>query len=290
MIRNSAMLGAFLRARRGQLLRGELGLPLIGGRASGLRREEVANLAAVSVTWYTWLEQGRDITPSRQVLDALARTLLLSATEHAHLLSLAGYSAPSPVADPFVAPTVPAHVRQLLDSLVDFPAYAIAPDWGILAWNAINTAVYPNVATVPESDRNMLWLMFTDPYLRDLLPDWEHTARSYVAAFRAAAGPRLTAPPFSLLVKRLLEASESFCEIWESHSIDVLPSRERLVRHPVVGDLHLRQHTFTSADHPDLHLVIFIPVLGTDTSTRLHRMLDGEAATPLRSGSLGVLH
>ena len=245
MIRNSSMVGAFLRARRGRLFRGEIGLPPIGGRVSGLRREEVAYLAGVSVTWYTWLEQGRDITPSRQVLDALARALLLSATEHAHLLSLAGYSAPTPVADP-VVPTVPAHVRQLLDSLVEFPAYAIAPDWGILAWNAMNTAVYPNVATVAESDRNMLWLMFTDPYLRDLLPDWEHTARSYVAAFRAEAGPRLTDPPFSLLVRRLLEASESFREIWESHSIEVLPSRERLVRHPVVGDLHLRQHNFST--------------------------------------------
>ncbi|GAA1291549.1 helix-turn-helix transcriptional regulator [Pseudonocardia aurantiaca] len=289
MTRNSAMLGAFLRARRGQVVRGELGLPLIGGRASGLRREEVAYLAAVSVTWYTWLEQGRDVAPSRQVLDALARTLLLSTTEHAHLLSLAGYSAPSPVADP-VAPTVPGHVRQFLDSLEEFPAYAIAPDWGILAWNAMNTAVYPNVPTVAGSDRNMLWLMFTDPYLRDLLPDWERTARSYVAAFRAEAGPRLTDPPFALLVKRLLEASESFREIWESHSIDVLPTRERLVRHPVLGDLHLRQHNFTPADHPDLHLVIFMPVLGTDTSNRLHRMLDREAATPLRSDSLGVLH
>ena len=148
MKHNAAMMGQFLTNRRRQLVRAQLGLPHIAGRTTrGLRREEVAYLAGVSVTWYTWLEQGRDVTPSRQVVDSLARTLRLSHAEHVYLSSLAGYSAPHPAEDPSPG-AVPAHVQRLLDALADYPALAIAPDWAILAWNAIYAAVYPNVATV----------------------------------------------------------------------------------------------------------------------------------------------
>ena len=135
------------------------------GLTRGLRREEVAYLAGVSVTWYTWLEQGRDVTPSRQVVDSLARTLRLSHAEHVYLSALAGHSAPQPAEDPSPG-TVPAHVQRLLDALADYPALVIAPDWAILAWNAVYEALYPNVATVAAADRNFLWLLFTDPYLR----------------------------------------------------------------------------------------------------------------------------
>jgi transcriptional regulator with XRE-family HTH domain len=160
--RNAAMIGEFLKTRRGQLARADFGLPPITRGTSGLRREEVAYLAGVSITWYTRLEQGRDITASRQVLDALARTLRLSAAEHAYVLSLAGYSAPQPAEDP-IAQTVPAHVQRLLDALTDYPAYAIAPHWAITAWNTAYAALYPNVATVAAADRNLLWLLFTGP-------------------------------------------------------------------------------------------------------------------------------
>src|SRR5882757_631151 len=117
MKHNAAMMGQFLTSRRRQLERAHLGLPQIAGRTTrGLRREEVAYLAGVSVTWYTWLEQGRDVTPSRQVLDSLARTLRLSQAEHDYLLSLGGYSAPHPAEDASPG-TAPAHVQRLLDAL-----------------------------------------------------------------------------------------------------------------------------------------------------------------------------
>jgi transcriptional regulator with XRE-family HTH domain len=277
--RNAAMIGEFLTAQRRQLVRADLGLPPVARRRTfGLRREEVAYLAGVSVTWYTWLEQGRDITPSRQVLDALARTMRLSAPEHAHVLSLAGYSAPQSAADP-VPQTVPAHVQRLLDALAGYPAYAIAPDWGISAWNTAYAALYPNVVTVAAADRNLLWLLFTDPYLRTLMPDWEFTSRYNVASFRAEAGSRLGDPPFSHLLGRLLETSEAFRAAWESHHIETLTSRRRLFRHPIVGDLHLEQHSLAPSDHPDLHLVIYTPVLTTDTPARLHQLLDIQAST-----------
>src|SRR5260370_32274477 len=127
-------MGQFLTSRRRQLVRADFGLPQITARMTrGLRREEVAYLAGVSVTWYTWLEQGRDVTPSRQVLDSLAQTLRLSHAEHVYLLSLAGYSAPRPAEDPSPG-TAPAHVQRLLDALAGYPPLAIAQDWAILAW------------------------------------------------------------------------------------------------------------------------------------------------------------
>src|SRR5258707_1006438 len=165
------MIGKFLRTRRRQLVRADFGLPPIARGSSGLRREEVAYLARVSITWYTRLEQGRAITPSRQVLDALA-----------------GY-----------------------------PAYALAPDWAVTAWNTAYAALYPNVATVAAADRNLLWLLFTDPYLRTLMPDWEFTSLYNAASFRAQAGPRLGDSPFCHLVQRLLQTSEAYRAAWQNY-------------------------------------------------------------------------
>jgi transcriptional regulator with XRE-family HTH domain len=274
MKNNAAMMGRFLTSRRRQLVRAHLGLPQVAGRMSrGLRREEVAYLAGVSVTWYTWLEQGRDVTPSRQVVDSLARTLRLSHAEHVYLSALAGHSAPQPAEDPSPG-TVPAHVQRLLNALAEYPALVIAPDWAILAWNAVYEALYPNVATVAAADRNFLWLLFTDPYLRALMPDWELTCAYNVASFRAEAGTRFGEPPFADLVSRLLDTSEAFRTAWESYDIDRLSSRERLFRHPEVGDLHLEQHSLVPSDHPSLRLVTFIPMPSTDTDQRLRRLLD----------------
>jgi transcriptional regulator with XRE-family HTH domain len=250
MKRNATMMGQFLTSRRRQLVRAHLGLPQIAGRMTrGLRREEVAYLAGVSVTWYTWLEQGRDVTPSRQVVDSLARTLRLSHAEHAYLSALAGHSAPQPAEDPSPG-TVPAHIQRLLDALADYPALVIAQDWAILAWNDVYAAVYPNVARVAVADRNFLWLLFTDPYLHTLMPDWELTGLYNVASFRAA---------------------------WETYDIDTLPTRERLFRHPEVGDLHLEQHSLVPSDQPHLRLVTFIPMPSTETAQRLRCLRDPRA-------------
>ncbi len=265
-------LGDFFRARRTRLDRADLGLPQLSRRSStGLRREEVAYLSGVSVTWYTWLEQGRDINPSRQVLDALARTLRLTGTEHAYVLSLAGFSAPRPEPAPPHDAKAPPHVQRLLDALGGDPAYALAPDWQVVGWNAAYAALYPNVAEVANEDRNLLWLVFTDPYVRDLLPDWDVTSHRFLAEFRAEAGPRLG--EFAYLVDRLNAASEAFAEGWKRHDIEGFTSRERLFHHPDVGDLHLEHHRLVPSDHPELRLVIYTPVSETPTAERLARLL-----------------
>jgi transcriptional regulator with XRE-family HTH domain len=270
-------LGALLRARRGQLVRADFGLPTVGrARATGLRREEVSALSGVSMTWYTWLEQGRDILPSRQVLDSLARTLRLSSTEQTYVLSLVGYSAPASVLDDRLR-IAPGHVQRLLDSLAGSPAFAIAPDWGISGWNAAYAALYPNIATATATDRNLLWLVFTDPYVRMLLPQWEQDSRRFLAEFRVEAGLRLGEPAVAALVERLQSTSDSFRAGWTNHDIQGFASRERLFHHPRVGDLCLEHHRLAPSDHPDLHLVIYTPVDDGVTPTRLTTLLDGQS-------------
>ena len=281
MKHNAAVLGQFLRARRRQLVRAELGVPPTTGRtASGLRREEVAYLAGVSITWYTWLEQGRDVNPSRQVLDSLARTLRLSHNEHVYLLALAGYGAPHPTPDSS-PDTVPADVARLLDAFADFPAMAVTTNWTVLAWNAAYEAVYRNIAKVPVAERNFLWLLFTDPYLRTLIPDWELTSMYNVASFRAEAGTRLDEAPFADLVSRLLQTSDAFRSAWESFDIDTMPSRERHFRHPDVGDLHVEQHILAPSDHPHLRLVTFIPVADSDTAIKMRSLREHSLVMPM---------
>jgi transcriptional regulator with XRE-family HTH domain len=277
-------LAKFFRARRQQLVRADLGLPAVGRRGTGLRREEVAFLSGVSVTWYTWLEQGREIVPSRQVLDAIARTLRLSGPEHAYVWALAGYSTSQFAADP-VPQTLPAHVQRLLDTFAGQPAYVLAPDWRILGWSPAFTAVYPRVTTMPDEDRNLLWLVFTDPFIRELLGDWKLHSTHNLAQFRAEAGPHLGEPPFVRLVARLVAASAHFRDAWESHDIEGFTSRQRLYHHPVVGDLHLEQHRMALSDHPQLHLVIYTPVSHTDTTTRLRQLAMATSSAGPTAGS-----
>jgi transcriptional regulator with XRE-family HTH domain len=249
-------LGDFLKARRRQLVRADLGLGPLAGRSTGLRREEVAVLSGVSATWYAWLEQGRGRQPSRHVLDAIAAALRLSAVEHSYLLSLAGYLPPQP--RDVNAQTSPEPVLRLLDHLPDLPAYVIAADWQILHWTSAFAALYPKMATVAEEERNLLWLIFTDPYVRELLPDWEIAAQYFLAEFRADAGPRLTDPPLADLAGKLLEVSPAFRAAWDRHDVIGSTRSECLIHHPI-GDLHLERHRARFSDPPDVHVVIYTP-------------------------------
>ncbi|CAA0138311.1 Uncharacterised protein [Mycolicibacterium vanbaalenii] len=263
-------LGEFLRARREAAPRAELGLPTVPRmRTSGLRREEVSVEAGVSVTWYTWLEQGRDINPSRQVLDAVARALRLSAAEHEYVLALGGYAAESAGS----GGPLPAQIQRFLDALAGYPAFAIAPDWEIVAWNGAYAALYPNIEHTAAADRNLLWLVFMDPYIRDLLPDWDTDSRRFLAEFRADAGPRVGEPSVTALVDRLLGASDHFAEAWRATGIERFTSRERRFRHPVVGDLLLEHHQVAPVDVPDIHIVAYLPGAETVDAQRLRRLI-----------------
>jgi hypothetical protein len=263
-------LAEFLSSRRHQLDPRVVGLPSGGNRRTpGLRREEVALLAGVSHTWYTWLEQARDIRPSRQVVDALARTLLLSPAEHDYLLRLSGHGAGPPDGD---AGGMPAHVQRLLDALGPSPAYAITASWAIVGWNQAYERLYPGVAEVSAPDRNLLWLVFADPAVRELLGDWTTDSRRFLTQFRAEVGPRLADRDVVELVDRLRAASPHFREGWASHDVDRFTSGERRFEHPVVGTLVLEHHQLTPADAPGLQLVVYTAADGTGTAAKLSRL------------------
>lgn len=264
-------LGGFLRKRREELIRADYDLPPVRrSRVTGLRREEIAYRAGVSVTWYTWLEQGRDINPSRQVLDSIARNMRLSAAEHDYVLSLAGYSPNQP--HDVVPVTAPPHIRRLLDAQRDSPAFAVSPDWAIAGWNRAYEVLYPNVARVDPDDRNLLWLIFTDPYVRRMLPDWEVTSRHFLAEYRAQAGPLLGHAAHVSLVTRLLDQSPEFTRAWEEHQIERFSSRERTFRHPEVGDLVFEHHRLIPSDLPDIHVVVYVPLPDNETREKLQRL------------------
>jgi transcriptional regulator with XRE-family HTH domain len=263
-------LAEFLVSRRRQVDPADAGLPAGGARRTpGLRREEVALLSGVSHTWYTWLEQGRDIRPSRQVIDALARTLRMSRAEHEYVRRLAGHGS-TVQAD--AAEAMPAHVQRLLDALGSSPAYVITAGWSIVGWNRAYERLYPGVATVAAADRNLLWLVFTDPAVRELLGDWATDSRRFLTQFRAEVGPRLADREVVDLVARLEAASPHFRAGWASHDVDRFSSGQRRFEHPEVGELLLEHHQLTPADAPGLQLVVYTAAEGSDAATRLARL------------------
>ncbi|MGC5615711.1 helix-turn-helix transcriptional regulator [Georgenia sp. Z1491] len=250
-------LGAFLRARRLTSDRAALGLPTPARRgATGLSREEVAALSGVSASWYTWLEQGRDTNVSRQVLLAVARVLRLTEDETAYVLGLAEQEA---VAPPARREAVPAHLRRLVDAL-DFPAFVVTADWAIVGWNAGYAWLYPRIAHVEPADRNLLWLVYTDPDLRRMLPDWERDSRRFLAEFRAEAGVRLAGPGHRAVVDRLTGASEEFRTHSAEMAVSRFESRRRTFRHREHGLLEFEHHRLVPSDAADLHVVMYVPV------------------------------
>jgi transcriptional regulator with XRE-family HTH domain len=226
-------LGAFLRSRRERISPEEVGLhSLRRRRTPGLRREEVAQLAGVGVTWYTWLEQGRDIRASAQVLDAVARTLRFDPHERVHLFTLAG-AADTAIADE--CQTLPPTAQLLLDRLEPFPAVIVNARHDLLAFNRVWASSFPHLDTIPLEDRNALWLIFTDPHWRRAVLDWEDAAARMVAQYRAAMAEHVADPSWKALVARLLRASPEFTEVWERHDVRVPESRVKRFRHPTAG-------------------------------------------------------
>jgi transcriptional regulator with XRE-family HTH domain len=230
-------LAEFLRSRRERISPDQVGLPTSGRRRTpGLRREEVATLAGVGVTWYTWLEQGRDIQPSAQVLDALARTLLLDRHERAHVFTLSGHPDPSPAAE---AAPLPAGVHRLLAQLEPMPAVVRNARYDVLAYNRTYRFMIDDLDSIPPEERNALWVTFTYPKWRAALPDFADGAPQLVASLRAATAEHLGEPAWKCFVRQLCAASPEFEALWERH--DVRPSERMLKRiaSPRVGMLHI---------------------------------------------------
>lgn len=260
-------LAQFLRQCRAAVDPVQVGLPAGDRRrAPGLRREEVALLAGVSVTWYTWLEQGRDINASRSVLDALARTLLLDDAQHAHLLALADRGVEA--VGPDVGPPPDALVR-VLEAVDPNPAYLLGPRWEYLAWNSSQARLYPGAEDLAETDRNLLWIVFTDPAARELIGDWEHEARHMVSQFRADTTAIRADEAVVTLVDRLQGASPEFATWWAEHDVSGFHTRLRRYHHARAGDLVFEYQQLVPAEWPHLRVVCQLPVPGDDSAARL---------------------
>jgi transcriptional regulator with XRE-family HTH domain len=252
-------LAGFLRSRRERIAPEQVGLPPASRRRTpGLRREEVATLAGVGVTWYTWLEQGRDINASPQVLDAVARTLLLDPHEREHLFRLADAPDGAGQAE---CKALPPTAQTLLDQLEPFPACVRNARYDILAWNSAYEFLMGDLSGVPFEERNSLWRVFTSERCRACILDWEEGTRRMVAEYRAAMAEHLAEPAWKCLVSRLTKASPEFAELWERHEVASPENLTKRYLHPEVGLLKLnythlwlgqrlgtRMTTYTPAD------------------------------------------
>jgi transcriptional regulator with XRE-family HTH domain len=261
-----ADLAEFLRARRAALSPADVGLAAgARRRTAGLRREEVALLAGVSVSWYTWLEQGRPINASDDVLDALARTLRLDPVERDYLRALAGQRrAIDPVRD-----AAPDALQRLLDALEPCPAYVLGPRWDFLGWNDAQRRLHPPLDTLPAEERNLVWLLFADAQVRALVDDWEHEARHVLSQFRAETTPFREDPAVQNLVTRLLAASPEFAAWWPRHDVAGFERRTRTFRHPRAGVLRFEHQQLVPAGLPDHRVVVHLPLPGDDSVERL---------------------
>lgn len=250
-------LSAFLRSRRERLSPAQAGLPPTSRRRTpGLRREEVAQIAGVGVTWYMWLEQGRQIEVSAHFLEQIARALQLNDNERAHLFALAQNRPPPTVAAAQYEVT-PAQWR-MLETFVG-PAYIATSCLDVVAWNTTFSVVVGDLGVLPSDDRNMLWLIFSSPAHRAMIPQWQDTAKAMLARFRLEHGRHLADPRFAALIERLRLASGQFRHWWEDHNVSWDNEGSKHFAAPGVGQFMLEQETFLLEAAPMMRLVVYSP-------------------------------
>jgi len=270
-------LAKFLRTRRADLSPADVGLT--SGSASGLRRtpglrrEEVAELSGVGVTWYTWLEQGRDISVSAQVIDALARALLLSPDQHRYLRELAGLPHPelAAPADDFLG-----RLQLLVDTATPSPASVYDEHFDYVAWNEAYRRVRHDPGTLPPDRRNMVWMMFTDEANRARMRGWESAARAVLSQFRVAAGRHPGDARFAELIDALGNASQQFRDGWAQYPVRYFRPATIAIRHPDAGLITLQMFQLRLVDQPGLVAVIQVPA-NSKSLERVQSLLAGSA-------------
>ncbi|MER6976437.1 helix-turn-helix transcriptional regulator [Streptomyces carpinensis] len=271
-------LGEFLKARRAELDPASVGLPEGGPRrVKGLRREEVAVLAAISTDYYVRLEQGR-IQPSPSVLDSLVRVLRLDEDQRAYLYELAAkhdYRPPRRQPRPKVQP----QLQRMLDDMAHTPAFVIGPRTEIVAWNAMGAALITDFAKIPEKQRYYIRLLITDPAMRELYTDWEGVTRLAIAQIRMHNANSPGDAKLAALVGELSIQDAQFRQWWAAHNVAVRDTGSKHLRHPVVGDLHLDWNAVTWAADPDLQIIVWTAEPGTPTHDNLRLLASWTADT-----------
>ncbi|UNO42087.1 helix-turn-helix transcriptional regulator [Streptomyces sp. MST-110588] len=263
-------LAAFLRSRRERITPEQVGLPRgTRRRTPGLRREEVAHLSAVGVTWYTWLEQARDIHVSAQVLDAVAGALLLDRAERSHLFALAGEVDPALPGKECTGP--PEALRLMMAQLEPYPAVVQNSRFDIVAYNRPYGRLLCDLDAVPEEDRNCMWLAFTHPQWRAALVDYDETVRTMAAKFRAGMAGHVAEPAWRCLVDRLTAASPEFREIWARHEVLRPEYQARTFRQARVGIVRLTATVLWTGRGAGSKMIAYTPA-DDETRERLERL------------------
>lgn len=257
-------LGVYLKDRRGKLDPTAFGLPLKRRRTPGLRREEVAQRANVSTTWYTWLEQGRGGAPSADVLDRIARALLLTEVEREHLFLL-GLGRPPEVRYQASEGVTP-RLQRVLDAFDVSPAMVKTVTWDVVAWNRAAAKVLTDYGSLPPGQRNILRMIFSDPRVRAAQYDWESVARLVVGAFRADVARAGASVRVTALVEELSQLSPEFAALWRDTDVRSFGEGVKHLRHPVLGPLALEFSSFAVDGRPDLSLVVYNPATPEDAA------------------------
>jgi transcriptional regulator with XRE-family HTH domain len=271
-----AELAAFLRSRRERITPEQAGLaPGQRRRTPGLRREEVAQLSGVGVTWYTWLEQGRHINASPQVLGAVARTLKLDQAERDHLFHLADLPDAAAATGLAVCEQVPADVQHILDGLVPMPASVVNERFDLLAWNAAYAALWPGIVKAAPGERNTLWQVFTVPDCCNTYVNRDEQLGRLVAQLRGAYGRHVGEPAWTGFVRRLRAVSPGFATLWDAHEVASQHNYLKIFRHPRHDRLVLTTTSLGVLDVPGTRMIVYTPA---DEATRdaIGRLLAGD--------------
>jgi transcriptional regulator with XRE-family HTH domain len=266
-------LAAFLRARRERISPEDVGLPPgTRRRTAGLRREELAQLAGVGVTWYTWLEQGRPINASVQVLNAIATTLRLDPVERAHLFRLADLPGAAAAADCPDCP-LPPEVQQVLDA-IRFPACVLTERFDVIAWNEVYAALFPGICEASPGERNTLLVNLTAPSCCSALEDQASHCLALVGQLRAAYGRHVGDPAWTHFIRRLEGVSPAFAQAWASHEVAQPTRHTKRFRHPTVGRITATSTSFAVTAVAGARMVVYTPD-DKPSATALARLAEG---------------
>jgi transcriptional regulator with XRE-family HTH domain len=266
--------GAFLRSRRARLTPHDVGLKNgFRRRTPGLRREEVALLAGVGTTWYTWLEQGRDVRPSSEVLGALADALRLDRAERQYLFQLSGRE-PADIA-PTPRPEVAEPLQRMLHALSDQPAYFIDRRWNVLCWNRAAEVVFGDYSTLVGDERNSMYMLFGNDDHRRLLVDWHDIAPVAVKVFRAENAGHAGDPDYVRLVAALMARSPEFRQFWQQHDVSRYVPVNKRIDHPAAGRMVFEYNSLTADDQSGVKLVVYTPLAEENTRAKMEELLDG---------------
>lgn len=266
-------LADFLKTRRSKVTPSQVGLSSsIRRRTPGLRREEIAQLAGIGITWYTWLEQGRPIQVSSQVVESLSRVLFLDKEERNHLYQLANLPLPIDTITP--QETVTPILQHVLDSLYLSPAILINQRWNVIAWNQAACIVLGDFLHMNERERNIVWAMFTNQKYKQLYVDWNLHAKNLLARFRSSCSQYIEDSWFSTFVDELKLKSQEFSQLWPLHEILSHSEVCKQLNHEKVGLLDFEVSKFDVADLSGLTIIIHTPLVGTETANKIKTLLE----------------